>query len=91
MKHPIGITCVLLGIGGVLLTDGRDHLARRRVAKIENWSGLRLNDRRHLTFEIFEAHSLIARNLSALAITETELKLMAAAAIIGFRRSPNAG
>ena len=91
MKHPIGITCVLLGIGGVLLTDGRDHLARRQVAKIENWSGLRLIDRRHLTFEIFEAHSLIARNLSALAITETELKLMAAAAIIGFRRSPNAG
>ena len=31
------------------------------------------------------------RNLSALAITETELKLMAAAAIIGFRRRPKAG
>ena len=91
MKHPIGITCVLLGIGGVLLTDGRDHLARRRVAKIENWSGLRLNDRSHLTFEIFEAHSFIARNLSALAITETELKLMAAAARIGLRSSPKNG
>jgi hypothetical protein len=30
-------------------------------------------------------HSFAARNLSALAITETELKLIAAAAIIGFR------
>jgi hypothetical protein len=36
-------------------------------------------------------HSFAARNLSALAITETELKLMAAAAIMGFRSSPNAG
>jgi hypothetical protein len=34
MKQPIEITCVLQAIGGVLLTDGRDHLARRRVAKI---------------------------------------------------------
>ena len=37
------------------------------------------------------AHSFVERNLSALAITETELKLMAAAAIIGFRSSPSAG
>jgi hypothetical protein len=38
-----------------------------------------------------ETHSFADCNLSALAITETELKLMAAAAIIGFRSSPNAG
>jgi len=36
-------------------------------------------------------HSFIARSLSALAITDTELKLMAAAAIIGFSSNPNAG
>ena len=35
--------------------------------------------------------SFAVRNLSALAITETELKLMAAAAIIGLRSKPNAG
>jgi hypothetical protein len=36
-------------------------------------------------------HSFVVRSLRELAITETELKLMAAAAIIGFSRSPNAG
>jgi len=33
MKKAIGITCVFLDIGGVLLTDGWDYLARRRAAK----------------------------------------------------------
>ncbi len=33
----------------------------------------------------------LPRNLSAFAITETELKLIAAAAIIGFKRRPKAG
>jgi integrase len=33
MNREIGITCVFLDIGGVLLTDGWDHLARRRAAK----------------------------------------------------------
>jgi hypothetical protein len=36
-------------------------------------------------------HSFVFRSLSALAITETELKLIAAAAIIGFKSRPNAG
>jgi hypothetical protein len=38
-----------------------------------------------------KTHSFADLNLSALAITETELKLMAAAAIIGFRSRPNIG
>lgn len=36
-------------------------------------------------------HSFTLRSLNALAITETELKLMAAAAIIGFKSSPKDG
>ena len=36
-------------------------------------------------------YSLIDRSRSALAITETELKLIAAPAIIGLRRMPNSG
>jgi hypothetical protein len=36
-------------------------------------------------------HIFVVRSLSALAITETELKLIAAAAIIGFKSRPNAG
>src|SRR5579864_836286 len=35
--------------------------------------------------------SLVARNRSAFDITETELKLIAAAAIIGLRSRPNTG
>ena len=37
------------------------------------------------------AQSEVERNLRALAITETELKLIAAAAMIGLRSTPNAG
>jgi putative hydrolase of the HAD superfamily len=33
MKKAIPITCLFLDIGGVLLTDGWDHHARRRAAK----------------------------------------------------------
>ena len=36
-------------------------------------------------------YSFTVRNRSALAITETELKLIAAPAIIGLRRMPNSG
>ena len=40
---------------------------------------------------ILEDQFVLVRSRSAFAITETELKLMAAAAIIGRRRRPNAG
>ena len=42
-----------------------------------------------LTYET--AHRLIRRNRSAFAITETELKLIAAAAIIGLSNQPKTG
>ena len=32
MKKTAAITCMFLGIGGVLLTDGWDHHARKRAA-----------------------------------------------------------
>jgi hypothetical protein len=34
MKRTTGITCAFLDIGGVLLTDGWDHLARRRASVV---------------------------------------------------------
>jgi putative hydrolase of the HAD superfamily len=33
MKKATAITCVFLDIGGVLLTNGWDHHARKRAAK----------------------------------------------------------
>jgi putative hydrolase of the HAD superfamily len=34
MKKANAITCLFLDIGGVLLTDGWDHNARKRAAKL---------------------------------------------------------
>ena len=54
MKKPTGITCAFLDIGGVLLTDGWDHLARRRAAKNFKLEWAEMEERHGLTFEIFE-------------------------------------
>jgi putative hydrolase of the HAD superfamily len=54
MKKATGITCVFLDIGGVLLTDGWDHLARRRAAKNFQLEWDEMENRHQLTFEIFE-------------------------------------
>jgi putative hydrolase of the HAD superfamily len=54
MKKATGIKCVFLDIGGVLLTDGWDHLARRRAAKNFTLEWAEMETRHQLTFEIFE-------------------------------------
>jgi putative hydrolase of the HAD superfamily len=54
MKRTTGITCAFLDIGGVLLTDGWDHLARRRAAKNFKLEWAEMEERHGLTFEIFE-------------------------------------
>ena len=48
------VTCVFLDVGGVLLTDGWDHLSRRRAAKNFKLQWAEMEDRHHLTFETFE-------------------------------------
>src|ERR1019366_5605260 len=54
MKKATRITCAFLDIGGVLLTDGWDHLARRRAAKNFKLEWAEMEERHGLTFEIFE-------------------------------------
>ena len=54
MKKATRITCIFLDIGGVLLTDGWDHLARRRAAKNFKLEWAEMEDRHGLTYEIFE-------------------------------------
>ena len=58
MKHATQITCLFLDIGGVLLTDGWDHHARRRAAKAFklNWS--EMEDRHRLNFDTYEEGKL---------------------------------
>jgi putative hydrolase of the HAD superfamily len=58
MKKTSGITCVFVDIGGVLLTNGWDYLARRRaVAKFKlDWADM--EERHRLVFEIHEEGKL---------------------------------
>ena len=54
MKNATAITCVFLDIGGVLLTDGWDHHARKRAATKFGLELAEIEDRHHLTFETYE-------------------------------------
>jgi putative hydrolase of the HAD superfamily len=54
MKKTTAISCAFLDIGGVLLTDGWDHLARKQAAKNFKLEWSEMEERHHLTFEIYE-------------------------------------
>jgi len=58
MKKPMAITCLFLDIGGVLLTDGWDHLARQRAAAHFKLELAEMEDRHHLTFDTYEEGKL---------------------------------
>ena len=58
MKGATAITCMFLDIGGVLLTNGWDHDARKRAAKEFNLELAEIEDRHHLTFDTYEAGKL---------------------------------
>jgi putative hydrolase of the HAD superfamily len=58
MKKTTGITCVFLDVGDVLLTDGWDHLARKRAAKHFKLEWADMQVRHQLAFEVFEVGRL---------------------------------
>jgi putative hydrolase of the HAD superfamily len=58
MKKAGSITTLFLDIGGVLLTNGWDHLARRRAAAKFKLELADLEDRHHLTFDTYEEGKL---------------------------------
>jgi putative hydrolase of the HAD superfamily len=51
MKKATGISCAFLDIGGVLLTDGWDHLARKRAAKQFKLEWAEMEERHGLTLD----------------------------------------
>jgi len=53
-KRNTAITCVFLDIGGVLLTNGWDHLARRRAAEHFKLKWSEMEDRHNLNFATYE-------------------------------------
>ena len=58
MKNATAISCMFLDIGGVLLTNGWDHQARRRAAKNFKLELAEMEDRHHLTFDTYEEGKL---------------------------------
>jgi putative hydrolase of the HAD superfamily len=58
MKKATAITCVFLDIGGVLLTDGWDHHARKRAATNFKLEFAEVEERHHLNFETYEEGKL---------------------------------
>jgi putative hydrolase of the HAD superfamily len=58
MKNAAAITCVFLDIGGVLLTDGWDHHARKRAATYFKLKWTEMEDQHHLTFDTYEEGKL---------------------------------
>jgi xylulose-5-phosphate/fructose-6-phosphate phosphoketolase len=54
MTKATAITCLFLDIGGVLLTDGWDHHARKRAATHFKLEWAEMEDRHHLTFDTYE-------------------------------------
>jgi putative hydrolase of the HAD superfamily len=58
MKRAKNITTLFLDIGGVLLTNGWDHHARRLAARKFNLDLGEMEDRHHLTFDTYEIGKL---------------------------------
>jgi putative hydrolase of the HAD superfamily len=57
-KKTPAITCMFLDIGGVLLTNGWDHRARKRAAASFKLKFAEMEDRHHLTFDTYEEGKL---------------------------------
>jgi putative hydrolase of the HAD superfamily len=58
MRKAPAITCVFLDIGGVLLTNGWDHHARKRAAMHFKLKWNEMEDQHHLTFDTYEEGKL---------------------------------
>jgi putative hydrolase of the HAD superfamily len=58
MKRMLPITALFVDVGGVLLTNGWDHLARKRAAKAFNLNWAEMDERHRLVFETHEEGKL---------------------------------
>ena len=58
MKKPLPITTLFVDVGGVLLTDGWDHLARKRAARHFKLNWAEMDQRHRLVFETHEEGKL---------------------------------
>lgn len=58
MKRTAAITCLFLDVGGVLLTNGWDHHARKRAATRFKLERASMEDRHQLNFSAYEEGKL---------------------------------
>jgi putative hydrolase of the HAD superfamily len=58
MKKATAITCLFMDVGGVLLTNGWDHHARKRAAANFKLDLAEMEDRHQLTFDTYEEGKL---------------------------------
>ncbi len=58
MKKPLRIATLFVDVGGVLLTNGWDHLARKRAAKHFKLNWTEMDERHRLVFETHEEGKL---------------------------------
>ncbi|MEO8553893.1 MAG: HAD family phosphatase [Kofleriaceae bacterium] len=58
MRRPAAVTTLFLDIGGVVLSNGWDHHARRRAAKALAIDDAELEQRHRAAFEVFETGKL---------------------------------
>ena len=63
MKGSAEIRTLFLDIGGVLLTNGWDHHARKRAATNFKLELAEMEDRHHLTFDTYEKESSRWKNI----------------------------
>jgi putative hydrolase of the HAD superfamily len=58
MTRPVAVKCLFVDVGGVLLTNGWDHHARRRAAANFKLPWAEMEERHRLTFETHEEGKL---------------------------------
>jgi putative hydrolase of the HAD superfamily len=58
MKRPAPITALFVDVGGVLLTDGWDHHARKRAARHFKLQRAEMEERHRLNFDTYEEGKL---------------------------------
>jgi putative hydrolase of the HAD superfamily len=63
MKRAIPITTLFLDVGGVLLTNGWDHHARRRAAKNFKLQWAEMEDRHSLSSKPMRRERLRSKNI----------------------------
>ena len=68
MKRAMPVTTLFVDVGGVLLNNGWDHIARRKAAKHFNLQWSEMEDRHRLTFESHEEGKLTLEEYLSLVV-----------------------